>query len=232
MPTGDFPRFAKFSGVSLFPGFTCFVASPPLRDTKWKSAFGRQGIRSQGFVDKTRPNGLQFPPVECENEISPASAWCVLHVKPRTEKKMAERLRRCRVWHYLPLWTKVRRVQRRKVRTELPLFPGYVFARLNSETRLEALKSNMVVRVIPVPRQRELIHQLRQVAHAGRAGREVRTAAVFKSGDRVRVTQGPFYGVEGYIRRDEGGASVVLNVDILGQAVAVAISPSDCEQLS
>ena len=169
--------------------------------------------------------------MEEDEEITSASAWCVLHVKPRTEKKLAERLRRCRVWHYLPLWTKVRRVQRRKVRTELPLFPGYVFARLNPETRLEALKSNMVVRVIPVPRQRELIHQLRQVAHAGRAGREVRTAAVFKSGDRVRVTHGPFYGVEGYIRRDEGGASVILNVDILGQAVAVAISPSDCEKL-
>ena len=169
--------------------------------------------------------------MEEDDETSMASAWCVLHVKPRTEKKMAERLRRCRVWHYLPLFTKIRRVQRRKVRTELPLFPGYVFARLNPETRLDAIKSNMVVRIIPVPRQRELIHQLRQIAHAGRAGRGVRTVAVFKSGDRVRVTHGPFYGIEGYIRRDEGGTSVVLNVDILGQAVAVSISPSDCEKL-
>ena len=162
---------------------------------------------------------------------SMVSRWCVLHVKPRTEKKMAERLLRSRVWHYLPLWTKVRRVQRRKVRTELPIFPGYVFARLSPETRLEALKSNLVVHIIQVPRQRELIHQLRQIAHAGRAGREVRTVAMFKSGDRVRVTQGPFYGVEGYIRRDEGGTSVILNVDILGQAVSVSIAPSDCEKL-
>ena len=53
----------------------------------------------------------------------------------------------------------------------------------------------------------------------------------FKAGDLVRVTQGPFYGVEGYIRRDEGGTAIVLNVEILGQAVAVTISPSDCEKL-
>ena len=155
----------------------------------------------------------------------------MLHVKPRAEKKLVERLARGHIWRYLPTWTKVRRVQRRKVRTELPIFPGYVFARLNPETRLEALKTNLVVRIIPVPRQRELIHQLRQISRAGRGGQEVRTVAIFKSGDRVRVTHGPFYGVEGRIRRDEGGTSVILNVDILGQAVAVSISPSDCEKL-
>ena len=157
--------------------------------------------------------------------------WCVLHVKPRTEKKMTAYLAHDRIWHYLPLLTKVRRVQRRKVRTEVPLFPGYVFARLCAETRLAMLRKNLIVRIIPVPRQRELIHQLRQLAHAGRAGHEVRKVPLFKVGDLVRVTQGPFYGVEGYIRRDEGGASIVLNVEILGQAVAVSISPADCESV-
>ncbi|MBR2839024.1 MAG: hypothetical protein IKE55_09590 [Kiritimatiellae bacterium] len=157
--------------------------------------------------------------------------WCVLHVKPRTEKKAAAFLAHDRLWHYLPLLTKVRRVQRRKVRTEVPLFPGYVFARLDAESRLAMLKTNLVVRVIPVERERELIHQLRQVAHAGRAAPEVRKVPPFREGDLVRVTQGPFYGVEGYICRDAGGTSIVLNVEILGQAVAVTISPSDCEKV-
>ncbi|MBO7684018.1 MAG: hypothetical protein J6T51_04765 [Kiritimatiellae bacterium] len=157
--------------------------------------------------------------------------WCVLHVKPRTEKKMAIFLSRDRLWYFLPLWTKVRKVQRRKVRTQIPVFPGYVFARLDSFSRVAMLKTNLVVRVIPVPNERELIHQLRQVVHAGRGEGEVRKSPLFKEGDLVRVTRGPFYGVEGYIRRDSGGTSVVLNVDILGQAVAVTISPSDCEKV-
>lgn len=169
--------------------------------------------------------------MENDEEIGvSASVWYVLHVKPRTEKKVAERLARARRWHYLPLWTKVRRVQRRKVRTEVPVFPGYVFARLNPDARREILRTNMVVRLIIVPRPRELVHQLRQIAHAGRAGQEPRKVPVFKAGDLVRVTQGPFYGVEGYIKRDDGGTSIVLNVEILGQAVAVSISPSDCEK--
>ena len=66
---------------------------------------------------------------------------------------------------------------------------------------------------------------------ANKESKESTSKIVFKSGDKVRVTHGPFYGVEGYIRRDEGGTSVILNVDILGQAVAVSISPSDCEKI-
>ncbi len=166
-----------------------------------------------------------------EEQTRERSRWCVLHVKPRTEKKMAIFLSHDRIWHHLPLWTKVRRVQRRKVRTEIPVFPGYVFARLDSASRMAMLKTNLIVRVIQVPDERGLIHQLRQIAHAGRGAEEVRRVPLFKEGDLVRVTHGPFYGVEGYVRRDAGGTSVVLNVDILGQAVAVTISPSDCEKV-
>ena len=97
----------------------------------------------------------------------------MLHVKPRTEKKMVLFLSHDRLWHYLPLWTKVRRVQRRKVRTEVPVFPGYVFARLDSASRVAMLKTNLIVRVIQVQNERMLIHQLRQVVHAGRRATEV-----------------------------------------------------------
>ena len=40
---------------------------------------------------------------------------------------------------YLPTYTKVRKVQRRKVRRELPLFPGYVFARLNADPEVDGI---------------------------------------------------------------------------------------------
>ena len=157
--------------------------------------------------------------------------WYVLHVKPRTEKKTAEYLRKYRLWHHLPLYRKVTRVQRRKVVRELPLFPGYVFARLNPQERVLMLRTNLVVRTIDVPRPREMIHQLRQIAHAGRAGKEVRKVEKFTVGEPVRVTQGPFYGIEGYIKKDEGKTMIVLNVEILGQAVALSILPSWCEKM-
>jgi transcription antitermination factor NusG len=157
--------------------------------------------------------------------------WYVLHVKPRTEKKAAEYLKRYRIWHHLPLYRKVTRVQRRKVVRDLPLFPGYVFVKMNPVERVEMLKTNLVVRTIEVPQPRKMIHELRQIAHAGRAAKEIRTVEKFTAGDLVRITCGPLYGVEGYVKRDEGKTMIVLNVEILCQAVAVSILPSWCEKV-
>jgi transcription antitermination factor NusG len=157
--------------------------------------------------------------------------WYVLHVKPRTEKKAAEYLKRYRIWHHLPLLRKVTRVQRRKVVRELPLFPGYVFVKMNPVERLDMLKTNLIVRTIEVAFPRQMIHELRQIAHAQRAVKEIRKVEKFTVGEFVRITQGPFYGVEGYIKQDEGKTMIVLNVEILGQAVAVSILPSWCEKV-
>ena len=98
--------------------------------------------------------------------------WLVLHMMPRTEKKAMQRLSRCRGFHYLPLYVKVTRVQRRKVRRELPLFPGYVFAHLSPAECTDILRSNLVVRTILDPFPRETVRQLRQIARAARSAPE------------------------------------------------------------
>jgi transcription antitermination factor NusG len=158
--------------------------------------------------------------------------WYVLHVKPRTEKKAVEFLKYYRIWHYLPLFRKVTRVQRRKVVRELPMFPGYVFVRMNPSERMDMLKTNLIVRTIDVLHPRKMIHDLRQIAHASKVGEQLRKVERFVVGEKVRIVHGPFYGIEGYVKKDEGKTLIVLNVDILGQAIAVSILPSWCEKKS
>ena len=158
-----------------------------------------------------------------------ARAWLVLHGKPRTEKKGTKRPEIYKYPRYLPTYTKVRKVQRRKVRTEMPLFPGYVFTRLDPAERVTMLKTNLIVRTIPVPRPREVVHQLRQINRASRLTPALMPTATFKAGDHVKVVSGPFRGVEGYVRREGAKSTIVLNVDILGQAVETSISIVDCE---
>lgn len=153
----------------------------------------------------------------------------MLHVKPRTEKKVDSLLAGYHYLHYLPTWVKVTKVQRRRVRTELPLFPGYVFTRLDPAARRRMLQSNLLVRTIPVPNPRETVHQLRQISRAARNVPELRIVNPFKTGDYVRVKAGPFRGLEGFIKRDGPSATIVVNLEILGQAIETAISPADCE---
>ena len=120
-------------------------------------------------------------------------------------------------------------MQRRRIRRELPLFPGYVFVRLSPDERRSALATRLVVRILDVPRPREMIHQLRQIGRASRLAPAFKTVNPFHSGELVRVASGPFRGLEGRVRRNGPAATIVLNLEVLGRAVETAISPADCE---
>lgn len=165
-----------------------------------------------------------------EDSIPRKRAWYVLHVKPRTEKKVESYLVHYGFFHYLPMRTKTVKVQRRKRTTTLPLFPGYVFTRLFPDERLTMLKTNLMVRAIPVDRPRMMIHQLRQVEHALKAKPDLVPASqTFHEGESVRIIYGPFRGLEGIVRRTNKATSVVLNVEMIGSSIELTISPADIE---
>jgi transcription antitermination factor NusG len=178
-------------------------------------------------------SGVPTFPIDGKEPTATCRSWFVLHVKPRTEKKVVTYLKRYRCFAHLPVYVKVTKVQRRKVRRELPLFPGYVFTRLSPDERITMLQTNLLVNTIFVPRPREMIHQLRQVNRATRATLQEmkKLACTFKSGDYVRVKSGPLRGTEGYVRYDGEQSTICLNVEILGSAVELTISPSDVEKI-
>ena len=86
------------------------------------------------------------------------------------------------------------------------------------------------MRTIPVAQPRRMIHQLRQIAHVSRKGPQMRPAHPFKEGDYVRVAYGPMRGTEGYVKREGAHATLCLNVDMLGAAVEISVSPLDLEK--
>ena len=157
--------------------------------------------------------------------------WYVLHVKPRTEKKVMDYLRSYGCFRHLPTYTKITKVQRRKVKRELPLFPGYVFTKLFPDERIKMLQTNLLVNTIRVLEPRPMIHQLRQISRAGKSMPEMRPVHPFKVGDRVRVKYGPLRGTEGYVKREGARATLCMNVEILCAAVEVSVSPDDLEKM-
>lgn len=163
--------------------------------------------------------------------MSERRTWYVLHVKPRAEKKVDDFLAALRVFHYLPLLRKETRVQRRKVVRFLPAFPGYVFTRLSQEERSQVFGTRNIVRTIPVAQPRRMIHQLRQVEHALRLPADLRVVEHFTEGEYVKIVSGPLRGLEGQVRRVGDSASIVLAVDILGQAIEASVNLLDVKRL-
>src|SRR5262245_18811182 len=73
------------------------------------------------------------------------SRWYVLFVRSNQERNIAHSLKQRGIEHLLPCYSSVRQWKDRRVRLEMPLFPGYVFVYLPLADRLQVLTIPYVV---------------------------------------------------------------------------------------
>ncbi len=150
-------------------------------------------------------------------------SWNVLHLRPRCEKKMAELCRISAMEYYLPLREETKIYQRRKVTVQKPVFPGYLFVSFDADGRLILLRSNNIVRILEAGDEKKLLHQLDQIRVALTVDSTLAACSALKKGKFVKITGGPFLGIEGVVSAMKGANKVLLNVDMIGQAVAVEV---------
>lgn len=158
-----------------------------------------------------------------QQAISGQPLWYVLHVKPRCEKKMAEYCARNRVEHYLALRSETKIYQRRRVTVTKPVFTGYVFVCYGEEQRLLVLKSNLIARIIETDDQARLLREMGQVRQALEVDPTLGAGTAFTAGKYVRVKSGPFQGLEGVVQQHRGTTRLLLNVEMIGQAVILEV---------
>ncbi|MGA7991122.1 MAG: transcription termination/antitermination NusG family protein [Thermoanaerobaculia bacterium] len=149
--------------------------------------------------------------------------WGVAHVKSRTEKALARHLAGLRIPFYLPLWE--RRVRRggRSFTSYNPFFPGYVFLRGSAANRAEALRSNLIVRLLDVPDQALLDAELCQLRNLQETGAPLIPFPWLGPGDAVRIEEGPFRGYFGVIEREKGAQRLIVSISMLRRSVAVEL---------
>lgn len=151
-------------------------------------------------------------------------SWRVLYVRPRSEKKIAEYFILHKVNHYLPLREESKVYQRRKVKVHKPVFPGYIFSDYAAEDRVLVLNSHMIVRILEIDNQAAFLASLEQIRMALGVDPTLGACAAFSAGRGVRIVGGPFRGIEGVVKVLRGGGTrVILNVEMIGQAVAVEV---------
>ena len=144
---------------------------------------------------------------------------------------MAEYCRVAGIECYLPLRAETKVYQRRKVTVHKPVFPGYIFASFSREQRAILLKSNNIVRFLRPENQTEFLHELAQIRAALNVDPTLGACEALRRGRRVRITGGPFLGVEGLVSAVKGATRVLLNVEMIGRAVAVEVAPEYLEIL-
>lgn len=171
-------------------------------------------------------------------ELYEAPHWYAVHTRSRHEKPVASRLQRQGIESYLPLLARQNRWKDRVKLVQLPLFPGYVFARFTLHGLTQVLSTHGVFTIVAVAGQptpipaREIDNVRRAAEAAAQTGAGVETAFLVEEGTRVRVAAGPFQGVEGRVVERRGRHRVLVGITALGQALEVDIRAADLQPLS
>jgi transcription antitermination factor NusG len=154
--------------------------------------------------------------------------WYAVFVRSNQEKQVAAYLSGLQMEHYLPCCTSVRQWKDRRVKLEVPLFPGYLFVRLPFQERMKVLSIRQVVSLVG---KKNLPSPVSDGEIAGiRAGIEHGNAEpheYLEAGQRIVITDGVMCGMEGILLTVRSHARVVISLPSIGRAFVVEVG-ADC----
>ncbi len=160
--------------------------------------------------------------------------WYAAYTSANHERRVAEQLGMRKVDHFLPVYASVRKWKDRRVKLDLPLFPGYVFVRLALRDRLRVQQVPGVARLVgfggtPVALPGEEIEALRRGLARGVSAVPHPFLSV---GRRVKLNNGPLAGMQGILLRRKGNFRVVISIELIQRAVVVDADASDIETVN
>jgi transcription antitermination factor NusG len=126
---------------------------------------------------------------------------------------------------YLPVSKFVRKWSDRVKQTEVPLFPGYFFCRMNPHNRLPVLTTPGVIQIVGVGKTPIAVEEqeIAAIQQAGKSGIPVMPWPYMEVGHLARIKEGPLKGLTGIVVKIKSGAKLVLSVSLLQRSVAVEI---------
>ncbi len=162
--------------------------------------------------------------------MSSSLEWFAVWTRSRHEQVVREQLETRRIEAFLPTVTRWSRWKDRKKKIDWPLFPGYCFARFDSDNSLPILKCTGVVSIVsfagkPVPIPPYELDSIRQLVNSEL---QYDPCPMVHEGMMVEVVHGVLRGVVGrLVRKDVQKARLVLSVNLIGQAVSVEVDAAD-----
>lgn len=157
--------------------------------------------------------------------------WYAIYVRSRHEKSVAAHFSLKSVEYFLPTYQEIHKWKNGcRMQLDLPLLPGYVFAKIFLSQRICILECPGVIRFVgfnhePIPVEDCEVESLR----LGLQKHLARPYPYLTAGTNIRVRRGPFEGRMGVLVRDEGGVRVIISLDLLKRAIAVELDLADVD---
>jgi transcription antitermination factor NusG len=159
--------------------------------------------------------------------------WYAAYTCANHEKRVREQLEQRRVESFLPVYETVRRWKDRRMQLQLPLFPGYVFARMALVDRLRVLQVPGVVRLVGFNGHPAALPdaEIEGLKNGFACGVRAEPHPFLTTGRRVRVRAGPLTGLQGVLVRRKNRVRFVVCVELIMRAMAVEVDEADLEAI-
>ena len=160
--------------------------------------------------------------------------WYAVYVRSRQEKKIHKIFLNNGIKSSLPLMKTTRQWSDRKKKVEIPLFRGYIFVRINiGKDKLNIIKTNGVVKFIGIRSKPSKIpdEEMHWVHMMVEQSPDVQSEKEIPVGQKVRVTAGPFKGIEGVVMRSGNRSRLVVHIESIMYAVSVEINPNYLDEI-
>src|SRR5262245_4634486 len=155
--------------------------------------------------------------------------WYALKTRSRHEKRVRDQLVQRDIDTFLPVCDTWRQWKDRKKKVELPLFPGYCFARFPLVERLRVLNVLGVADLVSINGRPEPVREdeLEAIQQLVSTKLQYDPHPFLEEGMDVEVVRGPLAGIRGKLLRKDRVTRLVLAVTLVRQAAVVEIHPAD-----
>jgi len=163
--------------------------------------------------------------------------WYLVHTKPKQEKCALQNLQQQGYQCYLPTLLSEKLRQGILTIIDEPLFPRYLFIRLGqggsakSWTPIRSTKG--VSRLVSFGTEPARVDDgLVELIRAQEAAVQEKPERLFKQGERVRLTDGAFAGIEGIYQMADSECRVRVLIELLSKPVTVRVTPASLRKAS
>ncbi len=162
--------------------------------------------------------------------------WYVIHTKPRQEQRALLNLEQQGYECFLPMLAAEKLHQGRLVLIEEPLFPRYLFIRLdgseNGRSWGPIRSTRGVNRMVsfgnePAHIDDVIVARIRVMSCAA----HTEPQRLFTPGERLQITEGPFAGVDAVYQMNDGERRALVLIELLSKPVRMSVEPSQLRKV-
>ena len=179
-------------------------------------------------------SGIECSNIQAHHPSPIVKQWYAVYVRSRHEKKVCQLFEKMGIESSLPLIKITRKWSDRKKKVEIPLFRGYVFVKIDvGRDKLNILQTNGVVKFIGIKKKPSRIpdEEIRWIHMMVEESDTVKNEKEIPVGQKIRVSAGPFKGVEGIVARTGNQSRLVIVIESIMHAVSIDLNPNYLDEI-